>query len=461
MKPLLLKNVTYVVTCNDQDDILRDSDILIDGPVIKAVGRNLEVPPDAEILSGQGRIAIPGLVNTHHHLYQTLFRGLPEVQGLPLFGWLQKLYQFWRHLTPEAVYYGALVGFSELLRTGCTLTADHHYVFPSGQPANLIDMEIEAAGQIGIRFQATRGSMSLGRSRGGLPPDEVVQEEDAILEDSARLIETYHDPRPYAMVRVSLAPCSPFSVSLDLMRHSRALAREKGVMLHTHLAETQDEERYCLERYNRRPVELMEELGWIGPDVWFAHAIHLNDREIAGLAGSGVAHCPTSNMKLGSGLCRTSELYRAGVKLSLAVDGSASNDGSNMWEEMRRAYLLNHLHYGEGGFSAYQVLKIATRGGAEVLGRQDTGSIEAGKAADLVLINLEDVAFAGCHDPIVALVCCGNSSLVDTTMVNGRIVVRRGELVTVDAQQIYRKAQEVSRRMVQAERAQAVSAALG
>ncbi|HBT47995.1 MAG TPA: 8-oxoguanine deaminase [Peptococcaceae bacterium] len=455
MKPLLLKNVSYVVTCNDRDEILRDCDIIIAGPEIRAVGHDLEPPPGAEVIPGQGMIAIPGLVNTHHHLYQSLFRGLPEVQGLPLFGWLQKLYQFWRHLTPEAVYYGALVGFSELLRTGCTLTADHHYVFPSGQGNDFIDKEIEAARQIGIRFHATRGSMSLGRSQGGLPPDEVVQEEGAILEDSARLIETYHDPRPYAMVRLALAPCSPFSVSLDLMRHTRDLAREKGVMLHTHLAETTDEERYCLERYNRRPVELMEELGWIGSDVWFAHAIHLNDREIKRLAGSGVAHCPSSNMKLGSGICRTSELYRAGVKLGLAVDGSASNDGSNMWEEMRRSYLLNHLQYGEEGFSAYQVLKIATRGGAEVLGRTDTGALEVGKAADVVLINLEDVAFAGCHDPIVALVCCGNSSLVDTTIVNGRIVVRRGEIVTLDVGRIYSRAQEVSRDMVRAEREKA------
>ncbi|MDN5345469.1 MAG: 8-oxoguanine deaminase [Clostridia bacterium] len=452
MKPLLLRKLNFVVTCNDQDEILRDIDILIEGPCIKALGKDLTPPVAAEVIKGEGMIAIPGLVNTHHHLYQALFRGLPEVQDRSLFAWLQKLYQFWRHLTPAAVYYGALVGFSELLRTGCTLTTDHHYVFPASQAGTLIDTEIQAAREIGIRFHPCRGSMSLGQSQGGLPPDEVVQKENTILKDSLRLIENHHDPAPYAMTRIALAPCSPFSVSLDLMRQSLVLAREKGVMLHTHLAETRDEEEYCRERYGRRPAELMEDLGWLGPDVWFAHAIHLNDREVRLLAGSGVAHCPSSNMKLGSGICRTSELFNAGVKLSIAVDGSASNDGSNMWEEMKRAYLLNHLRYGDAGLTAYQVLKLATRGGAEVLGRQDTGRLEAGKAADVVLINLDDIAFAGCHDPVVTLVCCGNSSLVDTTIVQGRIVARQGEILTVDVHQINHQAREEAARMIQAER---------
>lgn len=448
---LLLQNISYIVTCNDQDEILRDADILIEGPKIKSVGK-LPQPGDCrEVLDGRGKIAIPGLVNTHHHLYQTLFRGLPEVQGMPLFSWLKNLYQFWKYITPQAVYYGALVGFSELLRTGCTLTADHHYLFPSGSEETLIDSEIVAAREIGIRFHATRGSMSLGESRGGLPPDEVVQSENSIIEDSVRLIDRYHDPAPYAMLRIALAPCSPFSVSLDLMRQTRDLAREKGVMLHTHLAETSDEEMFCLERYHRRPVELMEDLHWIGPDVWFAHAIHLNADEIKALAGSGVAHCPSSNMKLGSGICRTSELFREGVKLSIGVDGGGS-DRSNMLEEVRRAYLLNHLYYGNDGLSAYLVLKLATRGGATVLGRMDTGTIAADKAADIVLINLEDIAFAGCHDPIVSLICCGNSSLVDTTIVNGRVVVRDGKVLTVDTQMIKNRADEVANTMVEARR---------
>ncbi|MCB8817820.1 8-oxoguanine deaminase [Desulfosporosinus shakirovi] len=451
---ILIKNLHTLVTCNDQDQILKNVDLLIDGHQIRAVGKQLTYDGPHEVIDGSSKLAIPGLVNTHHHLYQTLFRGLSEVQGMPLFSWLINLYEFWKHLTPDAVYYGSQVGFAELLRTGCTLTADHHYVFPKGQPATLIDSQIQAAQEIGIRFHPTRGSMSLGKSKGGLPPDEVVQTEDEILKDSQRLIETYHDPSPFAMTRLSLAPCSPFSVSKDLMIQARELARSTGtgVMLHTHLAETMDEEKFCLEFYGRRPVELMEEIEWIGPDVWFAHAIHLSDREIKVLANSGVAHCPSSNMKLGSGICRTSELIKAGVKLGIAVDGSASNDGSNMWEEVRRAYLLNHLRYADAGLSAYETVKAATRGGAEVLGRNDTGILQEGKAADLALINLEDVAFAGCHDPLVSMVCCGNTSIVDTTIVNGRIVVREGQLITLDPEDIRVKAHKVSQEMVEKER---------
>ncbi len=449
---ILIRNLDIAVTYNDGDEILHGVDILIDGPRIAAIGKGLPVDAGSTIINGRGKIAIPGLVNTHHHLYQTLFRGLPEVQGMPLFSWLKNLYDFWRHLTPDAVYYGSLVGFAELLRTGCTMTTDHHYVFPQGQPGTLIDSQVQAAKEIGIRFQPTRGSMSLGKSKGGLPPDEVVQTENVILEDSQRLINTYHDNSPYSMVRMALAPCSPFSVSKELMIQARELARAEGVMLHTHLAETKDEEVFCLEHYGKRPVELMEDWGWIGPDVWFAHAVHLSDREIDVLSGSGVAHCPSSNMKLGSGICRTSELYRSKVKLGIAVDGSASNDGSNMWEEVRRTYLLNHLRYADQGLSAYETLRCATRGGAEVLGRTDTGILAVDKAADIVLIDLNDVAFAGCHDPIVALVCCGNSSIVDTTIVNGQVVVRSGELITSDIEKIRIEAQKVSDAMVEKER---------
>ncbi|WP_298198285.1 8-oxoguanine deaminase [Desulfosporosinus sp.] len=456
---ILIKNAPYIITFNDRDEILENADLLIEGNKIIAVGQDLSLTSSTsldkpEIIDAQGMAVLPGLVNTHHHLYQTLFRGLPEVQGMPLFYWLINLYEFWRHIIPDAVYYGAMVGFSELLRTGCTLTTDHHYVFPRGQSSNFIDTQITAAQEIGIRFHATRGSMSLGKSEGGLPPDEVVQDAETILKDSQRLIERYHDPSPYAMTRLALAPCSPFSVSLDLMRQSQILAREKGVMLHTHLAETLDEETFCLERYGRRPVELMEDVGWIGPDVWFAHAIHLSEREIALLAqsGSGVAHCPSSNMKLGSGICPTSDLIKAGAKLGIAVDGSASNDGSNMWEEVRRAYLLNHLRYKDEGLSAYETLRCATRGGADVLGRPDTGRLEAGKAADIILIDLQDVAYAGSHDPLVSIVCCGNQSLVDTTIVNGKVVVRRGQLLTQDTEEIRKKAHQVACKIVQKER---------
>ncbi|WP_088225983.1 8-oxoguanine deaminase [Desulfosporosinus sp. FKB] len=455
MRLILIKNLHTLVTCNDQDQILQNVDLLIEGPKIRAIGKHLTFDGPLEVIDGRGKLAVPGLVNTHHHLYQTLFRGLSEVQGMPLFSWLLNLYEFWKHLTPDAVYFGSQVGFAELLRTGCTLTTDHHYVFPKGQPTTLIDSQIHAAQEIGIRFHPTRGSMSRGKSHGGLPPDEVVQTEEEILKDSQRLIETYHDPSPFAMTRLSLAPCSPFSVSKDLMVQARKLARsaETGVMLHTHLAETLDEEKFCLEIYGCRPVELMEELEWVGPDVWFAHAIHLSNREINVLANSGVAHCPSSNMKLGSGICRTSELVKAGVKLGIGVDGSASNDGSNMWEEVRRTYLLNHLRYADAGLSAYETIKAATRGGAEVLGRNDTGILQEGMAADLALINLEDVAFAGCHDPLVSLVCCGNTSIVDMTIVNGRIVVRDGQLTTLDPEDIRVKAHRISTEMVEKERA--------
>jgi cytosine/adenosine deaminase-related metal-dependent hydrolase len=294
--------------------------------------------------------------------------------------------------------------------------------------------------------------MSLGRDMGGLPPMEVVQTEEQILIDSERLIDKYHDNSPLAMQRIALAPCSPFSVSRELMIQAKDLARKKGVMLHTHLAETLDEENFCLERYGRRPFELMEDLEWVGDDVWFAHGIYLSDGEIERMGGSGIAHCPSSNMKLNSGICRTTELVRAGRKLSIAVDGSASNDGSNMWEEVRRAYLLNHLKYGTEGLTAYEILKVATRGGADVLGRPDTGRLDAGKAADIALFNLNGIEYAGCHDPLVSLVCLGNSSLVDMTIVNGRIVVRDGKLTTIDSDKVAADAHNTAAEIVRKQR---------
>jgi cytosine/adenosine deaminase-related metal-dependent hydrolase len=449
---LLLKNLSQTVTFNDKDEILNEVDILVDGRKIKSIGKNLSVEEGTKVIDCTGLLALPGFVNTHHHLYQTLFRGIQEVQEMPLFPWLTGLYEFWKHITPEAVYYGSLVGFSELLRTGCTTSMDHHYVFPKNQPNTLIDEQIRAASEIGIRFHATRGSMSRGKSEGGLPPDSVVQSSGDILEDSERLIDKYHDNSKFAMHRIALAPCSPFSVTKELMIESRELARKKGVMLHTHLAETKDEEQFCLDMYGKRPVELMVDLGWTGPDVWFAHVIHLNLEEMKMLKGSGVAHCPSSNMKLSSGICQTNDLIKAGVKLSIAVDGSASNDGSNMWEEIRRAYLLNHLKYGYDGLNAYGILKLATRGGAEVLGRDDIGVLKEGMAADIVLFDLNDVAYAGCHDPLVGLVTCGNTSLVKMTMVNGKVVVKDGNLLTMDTKKIRLKAHKIASDLVKLQR---------
>jgi len=297
----LLKNIGLVVTCNDQDDFHQNCDVLLENNLIKEIGKDIVPEAGAEVIDCSGKTLLPGFVNTHHHLYQTLFRGIREVQELPLFPWLRGLYEFWKHITPETVYYGAVVGFAELLRTGCTLTSDHHYVFPENQPKTLIDEQIRAAGHMGIRFHGTRGSMSLGRDMGGLPPMSVVQKEETILLDSERLINSYHDAEDFAMIRIALAPCSPFSVSKELMLQSKDLARKKGVMLHTHLAETLDEERFCIEKYGRRPFELMEELEWVGKDVWFAHGIYFNDEELGRLRGSGIAHCSASCSTMDSG----------------------------------------------------------------------------------------------------------------------------------------------------------------
>ncbi|WP_416176504.1 8-oxoguanine deaminase [Clostridium sp.] len=448
MKYTLLKNLDCIITFNENDEIFEKSDILICDEKIVSIGNKVKVHGDVNIVDCTGLVAMPGFVNTHHHLYQSLFRGIKEVQEKPLFPWLVGLYEFWKNIDQEAVYYGALVGLSELLRTGCTLTSDHHYVFPEKTKDGLIDMEIKAAEKIGIRFHATRGSMSLGRSSGGLPPESVVENEDDILNDSERLIDKYHDKSEFSMTRIALAPCSPFSVTRRLMEETRDLARKKGVMLHTHLAETIDEEKFCIEKFNMRPFELMKDMGWIGKDVWFAHGIHLNDREINSLEGSGIAHCPSSNMKLGSGICRTSEILNYGGNLSIAVDGSASNDGSNMWEEVRRAYLLNHLKYGNSGLSAYDILKVATRGGADVLGRGDTGRLDIGKAADIILLDLNGIEYAGCHDVASSIVCLGNSSITKMTIVNGKIVAKNGKILNLDEVETNKKARCIAENIV-------------
>jgi len=460
MKKILLSNISTIYTFNDEEQILQNSSILIEGHKISKIGKDIKVTlkdtkdiEDTEVIDCTGLVALPGFVNTHHHLYQTLFRGIKEVQEKPLFPWLVGLYEFWKNITPEAVYYGSMVGFGELVRTGCTLTSDHHYVFPNNQPTTLIDEEIKAAKEIGIRFHATRGSMSLGIDQGGLPPMSVVQSESKILEDCHRLVSQYHDANDYAMTRIAFAPCSPFSVTKHLMIETRILARELNVMMHTHLAETLDEERFCIEKYGRRPFELMEELEWIGKDVWFAHGIHLNDREIANLQGSGIAHCPSSNMKLNSGICKTTEIFRSKKgNLSIAVDGSASNDGSNMLEEVKRAYLLNHLKYGVDGLNAYEILKIATRGGADVLGRSDTGRLAKDKAADIILFDLNKLEYAGCHDPLVSLVCLGNSSYTKMTMIHGKIVSKDGTLCTVNENHIFENANRLAQNIVKQER---------
>ena len=434
MPTLLLRHADLLVTMDEGHPILPGGGLVIEDGIIRQVGPTAELPDQADqVVEARGMVVLPGLVNTHHHLYQTLTRALPAVQDVELFDWLIRLYRVWGELTAEAVYVSAKVGLAELLLSGCTTTSDLFYVFPRGSNVS-IDAEIAAARELGIRFHAGRGSMSRGQEEGGLPPDEVVQDEETILADCERLIRTYHDPRPYAMVRIDLSPCSPFSVSRRAMEEMRDLGRKEGVRLHTHLAETQDEERYCLEVYGRRPLALMEELGWLGPDVWFAHVVHVNREEIARLAetGSGVAHCPTSNMRLGSGIAPIVPMLEAGVPVGLAVDGSASNDSSHMLAEARQTLLLQRVRYGAEALSASQALEMATLGGARILGRDDIGALSPGRAADLIGVRRERLEYAGAqHDPVSALVLCSPVQ-VDLAMVQGRIRVWNGEIPGLD-----------------------------
>jgi len=398
-------------------------------------------------IDARGKVVLPGLVNTHHHLPQTLTRNVPRVQEAPLFRWLTELYEVWRGTDAAAVDVAARVGLGELLLTGCTTTADHLYLFPRGQE-RLIDAEIAAARELGIRFQPTRGSMSRGQAQGGLPPDDVVQDEETILADSRRLIREHHDPRPGAMVRIALAPCSPFSVTDDLMRRTADLAREHGVRLHTHLAETLDEESYCQQLYGCRPVEYLRRRGWLGPDVWLAHCVHLSPEEVSlfGGTGTGVAHCPTSNFRLGSGIAPVRAMLDAHVPVGLGVDGSASNDTSNMLAEARQALLAHRIGADPSRWvTAEEALWMATRGGARCLGRDDIGSIEPGKCADIVLVDTRRLSYAGASsDLVAALVFSPFPAPVDTSMVDGRVVVESGELVGVDVPALVEKADAIA-----------------
>jgi 8-oxoguanine deaminase len=355
-----------------------------------------------------GCVVLPGLINTHHHLYQTRTRAWGDAVDSELFAWLKTLYPVWAKLKDEDFYRGALVGFRELMRSGCTLTTDHHYLFPQGASPHLIDITIEAAREAGIRFHPTRGSMSRSQKDGGLPPDSVVQDADTILADSERVIGKYHDPGPGAMVRVALAPCSPFSVTPEIMKETAALARRHGVRLHTHLSETRDEDEYCQQVYGMRPVDFLESVDWLAEDVWLAHGIWFNDDEIErlGAAGVGVAHCPTSNMRLGSGICRVRDLRAAGVPVGLAVDGSASNDSSNLLAELRQALLLHRVAGGAAAMTIMEVLEMATLGGACCLGRDDVGSLRPGLACDLAVFDLSAIGYDGAQDPLAALLLC-------------------------------------------------------
>ncbi len=434
---LLLKNISCVVSCDEKDAVYRDVNLLIDGREIVYIGKE-EVSAQKEI-NCQNMIIYPGLINTHHHLYQTFSRNLQKVQKMELFDWLTNLYEIWKNLDEQSIYYSSLTGMGELLKNGCTTCFDHHYVFPEIGSENFIQTQVWAAEELGIRMFASRGSMSLGKKDGGLPPDSVVQDVKTILKDSVKMIESFHDAQRFSMRNVALAPCSPFSVTPDLMKETAKLGRSYGVRLHTHLAETQDEVRFVKERFGMRPLALMESLDWVGSDVWYAHGIYFNDEEIKTLARTqtGVAHCPISNMKLSSGIARIPELIKAGVPVGLAVDGSASNDGSNLLEEIRVAYLLHRLKDSGNAPTGYEILKLATSGSAKILGRDDIGSLAVGKAADLFAINRGRLELVGADlDEPNMLGTVGFKSAVDLTVVNGKVVVKDGRLEGIDEERI-------------------------
>jgi 8-oxoguanine deaminase len=465
MTTLLIKNA-YILTMDDHQREIPDGGLFIRDGFIEQVGPTNELPSTAdEVVDLTGYIVLPGLVNTHHHFYQTLTRAVPAAQDANLFNWLTTLYPIWARLQPDDIFTSAQTALAELALSGCTTASDHLYLFPNGAK---LDDEIAAAQEIGLRIQASRGSMSLGASQGGLPPDSVVDSEDSILKDSQRLIEQYHDSKPGAMVQIVLAPCSPFSVTSDLMKQSAKLAREYGVHLHTHLAETEDEEQFCLQRFGHRPVGYMQEVDWVGNDVWFAHAVYVNAEEINVFAkhNCGVAHCPTSNMRLASGIAPVKEYRAAGVNVGLGVDGSASNDGSHLLAEVRTAMLLSRVKEGITGFSATpspggrgqgegertlmtarEALHLGTRGGAAVLGRTDIGSLESGKCADFFAINLNRLEFAGMHDPVSAVVF-GQSVNADYTVVGGKFVVKEGQLVTVDEHKLIESHNKAAKRLL-------------
>ena len=458
MTSILIKNAKAIMTLDAKDTVLTNQNIFIQDNFIGYIGHE-EWTAD-EVIDGSTMFVYPGLINTHHHLYQTFTRNLPQVQNLELFDWLVTLYEIWRGITSEIVYYSSIVGMGELLKYGCTTCFDHHYVFPQENSADFIDQQFLAAEHLGIRFHASRGSMSRGRSDGGLPPDELVQSVEDILADSLRLIEKYHDASPYSMRQIVLAPCSPFSVTSELMIKTAQLARKKKVRLHTHLAETKDEEEYCLEKFNMRPLDYMESLGWTGDDVWFAHGIHFNEQELTKLATTqtGIAHCPISNQKLSSGVAQIPRMLALGISVGLAVDGSASNDGSNLLAELRAAFLLHRLHSSQKAPSGYEVLKMATQGGAKILGRDDLGSLEVGKAADLFMIDTNRLEYVGAQfDPKSLLATVGIHRPVDYTIVNGRIVVKNGELCNIDEQEVVKKANILVQQFIKAEEELAVS----
>ena len=442
MSTLLVKNAHLIATMDGARREISHGGIFIEDGFIKQVGKSEDLPGSAdEVLDLSNHIVIPGLINTHHHFYQTLTRAVPAAQDVNLFHWLKTLYPIWARMTPEDIYISTKTALAELALSGCTTASDHLYLFPNG---SRLDDEITAAREMGMRLHASRGSMSLGESKGGLPPDSVVDDEDEIIRDSQRLIETYNDSHPGSMTQIVLAPCSPFSVTGELMKRSAELARQYGVHLHTHLAETKDEEQFCQEKFGYRPVAYMQSVDWVGDDVWFAHSVHVSKEEIDLYADTGcsVAHCPSSNMRLASGIAQIWELLEAGVNVGIGVDGSASNDSSHLLAETRQAMLLARVRAGVEGaslsgseahiLSARQTLGRATATCAAVLGRTDIGSLEPGKCADFIAFDLNKLDFTGAlQDPLAALLFC-NPVNVDVNVVGGKYIVKDGDLQTLD-----------------------------
>jgi 8-oxoguanine deaminase len=452
MTSLLLRHAALVVTMDDEDRRWEDGGLYVVDNEIRQVGRSDQLPREADrVIEANGMVVLPGLVNAHHHFYQTLTRSVPGAQDANLFTWLRTLYPIWAGLTPEAIRVSTRVAIAELMLSGCTTSSDHTYIWPNGAR---LDDQIQAAAEMGFRFHAARGSMSVGESKGGLPPDAVVEDEETILRDSRRLIEEYHDAGRFAMLRIVVAPCSPFSVSPELMRESVALARSYGVHAHTHLAETLDEEAYCKDTFGRTPVELAEDLGWVGPDVWHAHVVHPHEDEVARLGGTrtGVAHCPSSNMRLASGIAPVRALRRAGARVGLGVDGSASNDGSHMLAEARQALLLQRVTGDPAALSAREALWLATRGGAAALGRDDIGQLAPGMAADFIAYRLDSLGLAGgaVHDPLAALVFC-HPPQVDLSVIDGQVRVRDGTLLDVELPPLIERHNAIARALVRGE----------
>ena len=457
MGTLLVRDATLLATLDGQRREIAGGGLFARDGVIENVGPSDTLPATAdEVIDARGQVVIPGLVNTHHHMYQTLTRVVPGVQDNELFGWLQGLYPIWARLTPEMVQVSTQTAMAELLLSGCTTSSDHLYLFPNG---SRLDDSLEAAREIGLRFHAARGAMSVGQSLGGLPPDDVVEGEAAILKDTQRLIETWHDPARFAMQRIVVAPCSPFSVSRGLMRDAALLARAHRVHLHTHLAENDNDIAYTREKFGCTPAEYAEQLGWLGPDVWHAHCVKLDEAGITAFAktGTGVAHCPGSNMRLASGIAPIRAMRDAGVPVAIAVDGSASNDSGHLLGEARLALLLQRVGVGQAqgpvkgpsALTAREVLEIATLGGAQVLGRDDIGALAPGMAADLVTVSLDEIGLTGAgHDPLAALFFC-HVPRVKHSVVNGRVVVRDGQLTTLDLPQLVERHNRLARQLVE------------